>query len=342
MPIPELNKKPGVCYAFTAVGVELPIIDITHPSFHQDLGQDQLDAAFERYVQAQLKMGALARWLQAKIVPLFLRRCVIGRGLLRSIGGYLDGMSTYLMKLGPGHLGAGWATDLDRKLVQGMNGSGMSLGQRLQDMAETLAASLRPLLEADPSRPLTLLNIAGGPSMDSLNALILLYKAQPGLFSKRPVALHILDLESEGSHFAAASLAALQGEGGPLQGLQAKLSVHAYDWAQPQTLVELLEVLPSNSVLALSSEGGLFDYGDDARILANLQALHAHSPQDCAVVASLSRPNDTGSPFQRQGIAKVVQRSVESFGALAKGAGWALSGEALVRPIFAVVSLRKS
>lgn len=342
MPLPELNKKPGVCYAFSDAGVELPVIDITHPGFHQELGQDQLDAAYERYVQAQLKMGALARWAQAKILPFFLKRSVIGRGLLKSIGGYLDGMSTYLMKLPPALLGAAWASPMDRKLVEGMNRSGMSLGQRLQDMAESLAAGLRPLLQADAKRPLQLLNIAGGPSMDSLNALILLYKAAPELFAQRKVELHVLDLENEGPHFAAASLAALQAPGAPLHGLGATLSVHAYDWAQPQALVELLEILPSNSILALSSEGGLFDYGDDAGISANLQALHAHSAHDAVVVASLSPPGKGGSPFQRQGIAKVVKRSVESFGALAQSAGWELGGEPLERPIFAVVQLFKA
>ena len=31
--IPEQNKKPGVCYAVTDDGLELPVIDITHPAF---------------------------------------------------------------------------------------------------------------------------------------------------------------------------------------------------------------------------------------------------------------------------------------------------------------------
>jgi hypothetical protein len=28
--IPENNKKPGVCYAVTEDGLELPVVDITH------------------------------------------------------------------------------------------------------------------------------------------------------------------------------------------------------------------------------------------------------------------------------------------------------------------------
>jgi hypothetical protein len=29
----ERNKRPGVCYALTDDGIELPVIDLTHPAF---------------------------------------------------------------------------------------------------------------------------------------------------------------------------------------------------------------------------------------------------------------------------------------------------------------------
>jgi hypothetical protein len=336
--IPELNKKPGVCYAYTDSGLELPVIDITHPAFHQEVSEEQLFAGAKRFAAEQAAKGPFARWLQGKLLPLFLKRSVIGRGLLRSREGYLDGLSTYLMKLGPGNLGSGWANAMDRNLVLGMNRAGMSLAQRLQDMAETLAAGLRPLLK-EGTRPLHWINIAGGPSMDSLNALILLYKETPALFAGRPVQVHVLDLESEGAHFAAAALAALQGEGGPLHGLGATLNILAYDWSDPQPLTALLQALPANALVALSSEGGLFDYGDNAAVAANLKALHSASPADCVLAASLSRPVDADSPFQRQGIAKVLQRSLADLEALAPG--WSIRGS-LSRPINFVVGLRKT
>src|SRR5687768_17621620 len=40
-------------------------------------------------------------------------------------------------------------------------------------------------LSHNPSQPLYLLNIAGGPGIDSLNALILLQREQPGLLGGR-------------------------------------------------------------------------------------------------------------------------------------------------------------
>jgi hypothetical protein len=175
--------------------------------------------------------------------------------------------------------------------------------------------------------------------MDSLNALILLYKELPLAFAGRSVSIHVLDLETEGPHFAAAALSALQAEGGPLQGLGATLSVLPYNWADPLALEALLRSLPADAIVALSSEGGLFDYGSDADISANLKVLAQHGPPDCVLAASISRPDETQGPFQRQGIAKVQLRSLESFGALAAQAGWAL-GPSLSRPINFVVGLR--
>lgn len=339
--IPETSKLPGVCYAFAPDGVELPVIDITHPAFHQALSEEQQVAAAERFAESEAAKGPFKRWLQARLLPLFLKGSVIGRGLLRSRDGFLDGMSTYRMKLPPDLLGKAWATPMDRKLLEGMNGAGMSLGQRLQDMAEALAAALKPALDRDPARPLHLINIAGGPSMDSLNALILLFKERPALLQSRRIAIHVLDLEQEGAAFAAAALVSLQAEGGPLHGLQASLEGQRYDWSDPRALSALLGALPSDALVAVSSEGGLYDYADDAIISAHLQALAAHSPADTVLAASLSVPHQRpGGAFQRNGVAKVVLRSLEDLQALAAGTPWRFQ-RTHQRPIYLIATAQR-
>jgi hypothetical protein len=339
--IPEKRKKPGVCYAFASNGLELPVIDITHPAFHQALSEEQLFAGAQRYAQAQEAQGAVARWMQRHLLPFFLKRSIIGRGLLKSRGGYLDGLSTYLLKLGPDNLGEGYATPMDRKLAAGLNGAGLSLGQRLQDMAEALAQGLRPLLTADAGRPLHLVNIAGGPSMDSLNALILLYKEKPAAFAARPVTLHILDLEAEGAGFAEAALAALQAEGGPLQGLSATLLYRPYDWTDTAPLQELLRSLPGDALLAASSEGGLFDYGQDEAVSANLRVLGDLSPADTVLAASLSRPEDAAGLFKGANSAQLVLRSLDDLAALGRPCGWSVASSTL-RPLNAIARLTKA
>ena len=51
--IPETKKKPGVCYAPTDDGVELPVIDITHPAFALGLSEDDLAKRTEAYIREQ-------------------------------------------------------------------------------------------------------------------------------------------------------------------------------------------------------------------------------------------------------------------------------------------------
>jgi len=41
--IPERNKRTGVCYALTDDGLELPVVDITHPAFAVNFEAIDLD-----------------------------------------------------------------------------------------------------------------------------------------------------------------------------------------------------------------------------------------------------------------------------------------------------------
>jgi hypothetical protein len=334
------KKIPGVCYAISDSGLELPVIDVTHPAFHLDADEADLFARAERFAKKQQSQGKLALWLQRKMIPMVLKRSLIGRGLLRSAGGYMDSLTTYMLKLSPQTLGPGYNTPLDHKLIEGLNASGLSIALRMQDMVEILAEGLRPLLAAGPSRPLHLINIAGGPSMDSLNALILLYKQDPSSLAGREIEIYVLDLESEGAHFAEAALGALLAEGGPLHGLKARLTYFPYNWGATLALENLLKGLPEESILGISSEGGLFDYASDVIVAMNLKVLSSLSPADAFLGASISRPD---SPTRRGGLgmpAILTWRSLEDFEKLAAAAGWKIS-QSRSRPINFMLGLIK-
>jgi hypothetical protein len=320
--IPETHKKPGLCYAFTDAGVELPVIDVTHSSFRITLTDEEIEARARQFLAQQAAKGPLAAWLQRKIMPFFLRRSVIGRGMLKSSGAYLDGLSTYLMKLGPEHLGA-WATPMDHKLAAGLRLSGLSVNIRTQDMAELLAQGLAPLLAQGPRRPLHFMDIAGGPSMDALNALILLRRDHPAALAGRDISLDVLDLEEAGPHFAAAALRALQ-EQGPLQGVPVSLRHLSYNWNDPVALAYLLKALPTDAIVAASSEGGLFDYGSDEAVLANLKTLAAGSPPDAILAATISRPDGAGNRLRRGALATLVLRDLKDLQSLAEQSGWTI------------------
>jgi hypothetical protein len=143
----------------------------------------------------------------------------------------------------------------------------------MQQLARLLAEALLVPLADEPDAPLHLVNIAGGPALDSINALIILTGAHATLI-RRPIAIHVFDVQQDGSTFGARALLALTGTGGPLHGLEVQFQHHAYDWNDTAPLARLLAGFASRgAVMAASSEGGLFEYGTDDAVIANLAAL---------------------------------------------------------------------
>src|SRR5262249_35682799 len=155
---------------------------------------------------------------------------------------------------------------------------------RLQDMALLLADGLRPTLRDDKDRPLALVNLAAGVAADSWNALLVLRGA--GLLEQRAVSVAAFDREEAGSIFAGGALEALCAPGAPLTGVSVAFRHELYDWSDPNRLLSLLQDLPAATSCAVSSEGGLFEYGSDDAVVANLRALHEYTPEETIVVGS--------------------------------------------------------
>jgi hypothetical protein len=72
---------------------------------------------------------------------------------------------------------------------------------------------------------------------------------------------------------------------------------------------------------AVSSEGGLFEYGSDDEITANLTALHQLTPPDAIVVGSASRETEMTRMHASIGVT-LRPRTRDAFRALAEQAGW--------------------
>ena len=105
--IPETKKKPGVCYAPTDDGVELPVIDITHPAFALELSGEDLAKRTEAYIREQDRWERFPSFLRAVVARYFQKHSILARGGTGADGALLSGMSTYLMKLGPDNLAQG-------------------------------------------------------------------------------------------------------------------------------------------------------------------------------------------------------------------------------------------
>lgn len=321
------GRRPGICYAPTVDGPELPVIDITHPAFAVVLSPAGEEALQARYMEEVASSEKAPPFLRKLIFGFMRRRSIIMRGLMGADGTFMSGMNTYLMKLGPDNLAKPTFSEIDRRIAASAAGTYMRV--RLQDVAGLLAGALAPRLEAQPAAPLHLLNIGGGSAIDSLNALILLRRDHPDRLAARQVGIHSLDLDSAGAGFGARALDALLAEGGPLHSLDARFKHIAYNWSDPAALRDLLGRFEGHpAVVAASSEGALFEYGTDEDITANLSTLSAHAPAHTLVVGTVTRADTIGLRANGAGVgsrAAIHFRGIDAFAALAGQSGWQMA-----------------
>src|SRR5262249_2296262 len=117
---------------------------------------------------------------------------ILGRVILDARGAFLHSLPTYLMKLEPNNLRKKYANAIDRRITT--TTPTLTIHMRLRDVVQLLHDGLIPKLITHPKHPLHLLNIADGPTADSLNTLIVLQKEQPKLLAGRSISIHVLDL----------------------------------------------------------------------------------------------------------------------------------------------------
>jgi hypothetical protein len=312
-----------VLYAETDEGLELALIDVTNPAFAVSATDAELASMAEQYIREAP---------QQQEIPAALREALgssmLGRGLMAAAGTYLDGMSTYILKLGPENLGEG-ATPIDRRIAASFPAFTARL--RLQDMAELLADGLALIAAAEPRRTILLVNIGGGPASDSWNALIVLNsRLRAGFGAEKEelpagprLVIAIMDVDDKGPAFGARAIDALRVPAAPLRGLDIEVRHFRQAWSETDRLREALGKLQADgAACGVSSEGGLFEYGSDEEIVSNLAALHAGTAEDAFVVGSVTKD---GGPVRASLIANRVStrpRTMEAFRVLVGQAGW--------------------
>jgi hypothetical protein len=336
--VPELQKRPGVCYAVTDDGIELPVVDVTHPAFAFDASEPALKAVVADSLRSVQEFRTMSPADMLKLAE----HSILLRSGMKAKGGVLGGLATYLNKLGPANLGRGYASDWDRWAATLI--LPLSLRHRLATTARLLADALLPAL-AVAGGPLHLVNIGGGTAIDSLNALIVVRKARGALEGRR-VVLHVLDPDTAAPAFGARALAALGTAGGPLEGLDVTFEHVAYDWADQAGLAAALEQAGrEDAVLAASSEGALFEYGLDDQIVANLRVTAGHVPAGTVFVGSVFKdvatlPEPLRWVGQAGGVA-IRLLGIAALSRLATEAGWTVD-RVEDGPISHVVALRRA
>jgi len=326
----ERHKRPGVSYAVTDDGLELPVVDVTHAAFAGELTAAEQARLVARFLEEQQRFARLPAWLRSGMMRFFLRGSRIARGLREAEGTYLDSMTTYLFKLGPQMLGS-YAVPVDRKILRSL--PAISVRLRLRDMARLLADGLAPRLSQDARRPVCFINIAGGPAIDSINALIVLQRERPELLQSRTISLCVLDGDARGPSFGARALSALQEPGAALHGVDVRFEHRHYDWRNTAELTSALaDAVQADAIVAASSEGGLFEYGTDQDIVRNLQALAAAPQARTFVVGSVTRDDETIRTLKLTSTAATKPRGLARFTELCAAAGWVIE-RSVERPL---------
>jgi hypothetical protein len=338
----EERVRTDVLYAKTDEGVGLPVIDVTNPAFAVSASDAELAAMAEQYVREATEQREIPVALREA-----LRNSLLGRGLLAATGTFLDGMSTYLLKLGPENLGEA-ATPIDLRIAASF--PAFTARIRLADMARLLADGLALDGTAPSRRKILLVNIGGGPASDSWNALLVLnsrlrgelHAVQAERVAGLGVVIAVMDLDSRGPAFGARAIDALRATAAPLNGLDVRLRHFRYEWSEADRLRDFLkELRASEASCGISSEGGLFEYGSDQEIVSNLAVLDAGTARDAFVVGSVTRD---GGPVRASLIANRVAtrpRTIDGFRSLVSRAGW-LVQEVIERPFSFHVRLVKA
>jgi hypothetical protein len=311
----------AVVFATTADGLRLPVIDVTHPAFA--VADDPASPAARRdaFLLWDRRNRRMPTIITRLLIRLAARRSPLLRRILASDNEYLDSVSTYMLKLGADHLPPGFDGPVDRKVAAAPHVPLIRL--RMQQIARLLAEALVAPLADAPDAPLHLVNIAGGPALDSINALIILARVHATLIH-RPIAIHVFDAHEDGPTFGARALLALSAPEGPLQGLKVQFQQHPYDWNDTAPLARLASGLAARgAIIAASSEGGLFEYGTDDAIIANLTAL---ARADVPIVSgSVTSSSEVRQRLIAQTKFRLFARGLEGFAPLAERSGYTIA-----------------
>jgi hypothetical protein len=311
----------GIISARTREGFDLPVIDVTNPRFTVSDDLATVQRANDAFVAEERRRRYIPKFIMRLLLRAAARKSRLVRALFHSDAGYLDSLSTYVLKLGADNLVPPYDSPVDRKIASSAHT--LLIRLRMQQVAHLLGEGLAADLAAvGPDAPLHLINIGGGPSLDSVNALIVLRHSRPDLL-RRPIAIDVLDANTEGFFFGANAIAALKAGQGPLAGLDVRMCHHDYNWDDPSLLERLVaKFVPTGAVIAASTEGALFEYGSNEAIVANLKALRASGAGARLVAGSVTAADDLRRRMIAQTGFKLYPRGVAGFAPLAAAAGY--------------------
>ena len=282
----EKRKIPGISYALTESGIELPILDITHPLFKASINKANLEKLRKSIEKTGDKMVIRLKEMPSFLTNFLSQHSYIIAGFLsiNKENNFLSGISTLMMKLGPGLIGNGISKIFERRASRSI--SSVTLRVRIQDICKLEADALIPQLIQWPEKDLCFINIGGGTASDSINTLILILKKYPSLLKNRKIEIDVLDMDTFGPGFGKNCIESLKTPDQYFHLLDISFRYIKYNWNDPSHMEGIL-FERKEWVTLCSSEGGLFEYGSNEEIISNLNLLYDKTGDEMKIAGSL-------------------------------------------------------
>ena len=138
--------------ATTRDGIVLPVIDVTNPRFAVADDAESLRRLFAASAEEERRNRRIPKFIMRLLLKSAARKSLLVRALFASDATFLDGMTTYVMKLGADNLPPPYDSPMDRRAAASPHLTLLRL--RTQQVARLLADGLAGELDgaATPDR----------------------------------------------------------------------------------------------------------------------------------------------------------------------------------------------
>lgn len=149
-------RQNGLIFARTRSGIDLPVIDFSNPRFAVPEDPSAVRALYAAFVESERKRRLVPKFIMRRMLRSAANKSLLVRSMFQAKAGFLDSVSTYMMKLGIGNLVPPFDGEIDRKFAASPHVPLIRL--RMQQTAHLLSQGLIEDLAINGTAPLDLLN----------------------------------------------------------------------------------------------------------------------------------------------------------------------------------------
>ena len=131
------HENDGITRARTREGFDLPVIDVTNPRFAVPDDPATVRGLHDAIIESERRRRRVPKFILRMMLRAAARKSRLVHAFCDSDAGFLDGMSTYVMKLGADNLVPPYDTPTDRRVAASPHIHLMRL--RMQQIAHLMA-----------------------------------------------------------------------------------------------------------------------------------------------------------------------------------------------------------